>query len=346
MKRFFALVGARNKEYFRDRGAMGWNFIFPFLVVFGFAFGSSGRQDDVLKWGLQGDAPAYQSVRELQAISFVTVAPEGGRLDAPGIHASIDSAINKVRRHQLDLLVSAGPEGELRYWINPASNKSALSETILKRSVSAPLRKETVEGAPIRYVDWLVPGLVCMNLMFNSLFGVGYVLVRYRKNGVLKRLNATPVRAHEFLAAQIVSRIGLVLFSSLVFLLGARYLVGVTMNGSWLSMVLILVVGSACMIALSLVVAARVTSEEVAEGLLNVMTWPMMFLSGAWFSLEGASPLLLKATKFLPLTHMIDASRSVMIDGASLGSILPVMGLLGAMTLVFFVLGSALFRWS
>ena len=141
-------------------------------------------------------------------------------------------------------------------------------------------------------MDWLVSGLLSMNMMFSALFGVGYNLVRYRKNGVLKRLKATPLRAFEFLTAQVVSRLILIMSVFTVVYQGSDYFLRFQRLGSLLDLYLIFALGSACLISLGLVVAARVTSEELAGGVLNMLSWPMMFLSGVWFSLEGAPKAL------------------------------------------------------
>ena len=129
-----------------------------------------------------------------------------------------------------------------------------------------------------------------MNMMFSCLFGVGYVVVRYRKNGFLKRLGATPLRSIEFVIAQVASRLLLILSITTFVYAGTRYFLDTRMEGSHLTLFIVAAVGATSLISLGLLVAARVTSEELAGGLLNIATWPMMMLSGVWFSLEAASP--------------------------------------------------------
>src|SRR5581483_7076371 len=128
------------------------------------------------------------------------------------------------------------------------------------------LEANTVTGRRIRYSDWLLPGLLAMNIMFGSMFGVGYVIVRYRKNGVLKRLKATPLSAFVFLAAQVTSRMLLMIVTSYMVLGGSMLLIGFRPAGSWLDLAIFLGVSATAMISLGLVVAARITSEEVADG--------------------------------------------------------------------------------
>jgi ABC-2 type transport system permease protein len=252
------------------------------------------------------------------------------------------ATIAKLRRHQYDMVLSENPA---EYWVNASSPKGYLLEKILTTADGGRHARQTVEGREIRYVDWLVAGLLGMNIMFSALFGVGYTIVRYRKNGVLKRLKATPIGAIEFLCAQVISRLLLIQLLTVVVFVGCNAVLRFEMQGSYLSLFIVMSVGSMCLIALALLIAARGASEEFAGGLLNLISWPMMFLSGVWFSLEGTHPLVRKLAQALPLTHLIDASRAIMTEGASLASVSGHLVALVAMSAVFMAAGVALFRW-
>lgn len=158
--------------------------------------------------------------------------------------------------------------------------------------------REQVSGREIRYVDWLLAGLLSMNVMFGSLFGVGYVIVRYRKAGVLRRIKATPVTAFEFLAAQVASRLMLMMGTCVIVLVGCRLLVNVQMIGSYLDLFIALLLGSLCMISLALVVSSRISSEEFAGGLLNVLSWPMMLFRAFGFHLKEPTPFCRTLLKY------------------------------------------------
>lgn len=333
MRRFWAVFVGRNKEFVRDRGAMGWNILFPFFVVFGMAFAFSDKAQNVFKVGVLGETAAlpsgFAATRHLNFVEF----------------ADPVLAQNKLRHHQLDILIQAGRP--LVYWVNEKSPKGYLVERIMLGTDAASFAPErrAVEGRPIRYVDWLVSGLLSMNMMFSSLFGVGYTLVRYRKNGVLKRLKATPLRAAEFLAAQVFSRLLLIMGVFVVVYHGSDFFLHFQRLGSMLDLYLIFALGTCCLISLGLLVAARVTSEELAGGVLNLLSWPMMFLSGVWFSLEGAPRALRLVASLMPLTHMIEAARAVMTEGATLSQVAPHLYVLCAMTAAFLAVGAWTFRW-
>ena len=117
------------------------------------------------------------------------------------------------------------------------------------------------------------------------------------------------------------------------------------MDGSYLTLLIVLVVGAVALISLGLMIAARVTSEELAGGLLNMVTWPMMMLSGVWFSLEAAGDTVQNIANMFPLTHILDSARAVMLDGADLAAISPQLLALMAMSVVFLLIGASIFRW-
>lgn len=182
--------------------------------------------------------------------------------------------------------------------------------------------------------------------MFSALWGVGYIVVRYRKNGVLKRLKATPLTSFEYLCAQTLSRIFLLMFTLVVVWIGCDLVFSFTVEGSYTTLFSVFFLGGLSVTALGLLIAARGTSEEFTSGILNFITWPMMFLSEVWFSLEGAPEWLKIIAKAFPLTHMLKAARLVMNDGAGILEIMPEIIVLTLMTLLFLSAGAALFSWS
>ncbi len=333
LARILAVFRARNLEFIRDRGTMAWNVVLPFALVFGlsFVFGNENRPEYTV--GVLGAYDAEQEqphpFLELRYLRFVAIAD------------AADGA-RKVGRHQLDLLVDV--DGR-RYWVNPDSPKGYFVELALAQTADDTFARQETAGDAVGYVDWVLPGILGMNMMFSSLFGVGYVVVRYRKNGFLKRLRATPLRAFEFVVAQVLSRLLLTLLITTAVFTGIALLLDIQVAGSYLLLFLIATLGAVSLISLGLLIASRVTSEELAGGLLNLTTWPMMMLSGVWFSLEGADPWVRDLAAIFPLTHILDSARAVMLDGAGLLAVMPDLLTLAAMSAAFMAAGGFLFRW-
>jgi len=335
-RRFLSILKARNLEFLRDRAALGWNIALPVLIVLGMWFIFSGGEKPLFKVAVLDGGVPYQQVDlaffKTRYVEFYEVADS-------------TQAQSKVAHNQIDMLLDIRDPKAPQYWVNETSPKGYVLEKILAGETDARYSRQTVTGRSINYVDWLIPGVLGMNMMFSCLFGVGYVIVRYRKNGFLKRLNATPLKAFEFIAAQVTSRLLLIMSITLIVFFGARFTIGFYMAGSYWLLLLDAVLGAACMISLGLLVAARVASEELAGGLLNLASWPMMFLSGVWFSLEGAPAWIQHLAAVFPLTQMLTGARRIMLDGAGIADVWPQLLSMACMTALFLGFGSFGFKW-
>ena len=346
IKRLWTIFKTRNYEFFRDRAAFGWNFLFPFLIIAGFGIIFGGKSHIEYKIGLFPQKPATISdessnipveLRKKRFLKFIGFA-------------TLKEGMEKLKHHEIDFLIKVGgPPYE--YYVSEASPKGYVLEQIFKASLIPPdteikVEKKKIQGKAIRYIDWLFPGILAMNMMFSALWGVGYVVVRYRKNGVLKRLKVTPLTAFEYLTAQALSRIFLLMFTLVIVWIGCDLIFSFSVMGSYLDLFLIFFLGSLSLTALGLVLASRGTSEEFATGVLNFISWPMMFLSGVWFSLEGAPQWLKNIAQIFPLTHLLNAARKIMHDGAGLLDVSLEIIILSLMTLAFLTVGAAMFSWN
>jgi ABC-type multidrug transport system permease subunit len=346
LKRMWAVLKARNLEFFRDRSAFGWNFLFPFLLVAGFGIIFGGETYTEYKVGV------FPFESEQVSVEALAVPPGFKKMNYLRFIGFSDAAqgLQKLRHHRIDFLLKIG-NGPHQYWVSDASPKGYVVEQMFKASLFPPqtrpnAEKREIEGIPIRYIDWLFPGILAMNMMFSALWGVGYVVVRYRKNGALKRLKVTPLTAFEYITAQAISRIFLLMFTLIVVWTGCDLFFSFNVHGSYLDLFIIFFLGSLSLTALGLVLASRGTSEEFTTGILNFISWPMMFLSEVWFSLEGAPEWVKASTKIFPLTHMLAAARKVMHDGAGLLDVGPQIMVLALMTIGFLTLGAVLFSWN
>jgi len=331
IQRLATVWHARNLEFVRDRATMIFTLLLPIMLVIGMGLVFGGKERPLFKIGVIApaiDKRAHPFLRE-RYVEFVPIAEQA-------------QGVQKVTHQQIDLLLDL--HGTPRYWVNTDSPKGYITEKLLLAEAPT-ARREPVTGAALRYVDYLFPGILGMNMMFSCLFGVGYVVLRYRKSGFLKRLHATPLTAFEFLAAQVLSRLGLILFVTLVLYVGIGGIIHFHMTGDPLLLFLIAVLGALSMIALGLTIAAQFGSEEVVGGLLNLLTWPMMLLSGIWFSLEGSPQWVRWVAGVFPLTHVLDAARAVMLDDASAADIAPHLAYLAATAFLFLAFGAWSFRW-
>lgn len=331
LSRLLSVWHARNLEFVRDRGSLFFAILLPVLMVVGMSFVFGGKERPLFKVGVlttQVDPKAHVFLTE-RFVDFVAMPDEA-------------AAVHKVARHDLDLLLDV--RSPVRYWVNPSSPKGYIIERLLLEKDHT-AHRQPVTGDAVRYVDWLFPGILGMNLMFNCLFGVGYVVLRYRKNGFLKRLHATPLSAFEFLTAQVMSRLTLTIAVTVILYAGISMIIDFHAAGSLALLFLLMVIGALSMIAFGLTIAARFTSEELVGGLLNLLTWPMMLLSGIWFSLEGSPKWVQWIAQIFPLTHLLNAARAVMLDGAGLVAISKDVAYLAITAVAFLAFGAWSFRW-
>lgn len=330
MREFLAIFKARNIEFYRDRAGMAWAFIFPLLIIVGCALAFANPDSTVFKIGVLGEPGDYQHIELLQQDYIKTIA-----------YQDPQKAQQRIRYHQIDLLLS-----EQGYWVNPQSSRGVVAEKLLLQQALPDFPRRELSGRAVRYVDWVIPGVLGMNLMFGSLFGIGYVIVRYRRNGVLKRLQATPLSPAQFLSAHLVSRLLVVVAVNVIIFVGCSIFLDLLVLGSYTSLLVITILGGLSLSSVGLVVASRIANEELAGGLLNAASWPMLFLSEVWFSLDNSPEWMRSAADFLPLTHLVKATREVMIEGASLAEVSDHILWMSALTLSCLLLSSLLFRWN
>jgi ABC-2 type transport system permease protein len=333
MRNLLALWAARNREYYRDKGSLFWSFLFTPMLVIILALSFSENDQKVFSLGIH----QTETIDEQLVIDWNRDIYYADVIDYP----VLEDGLKRLRFHQLDLLLDQDSQ---QYWVNAKSTRSGLMERLLLGKLEG-WQRNTTTGRQIRYIDWVIPGMLAMNMMFSGLFGVGYVIVRYRKNGVLKRLQAAPIEAWQFLTAQGLSRLTIMLTVTTLLFALCKTLVGMQVTGSYWLLLLIAVLGNLSIISLALLFASRTASEEFANGLLNAVSFPMLLLSEIWFSLDKAPSWLQYIADLSPLTHIVRAARQVILEGAGISDIAVELAVLVAMTLLLITLAAKLFQW-
>ncbi len=350
------LTLARVREFMREPEVVFWVFAFPILLVcaLGLAFRNTGpekipvaveRSDaraaeaDALLNALSssGDlqatllspAEAAQALRSGKVA--LVVSPSGGS----GASASNSLPTSPVYRYD-----PSRPESrQARLTIDDALQRAAGRADVVRAS------NETFTEPGARYIDFLIPGLLGLNLMGSGLWGVGFAVVSARTKKLLKRFAATPMRRSHYLLSFVFSRLIFLVLEVAVVIAFAYLAFGFRVRGSWLEMAFLLLLGSMMFAGIGLLVAARPRTMEGVSGLMNLVAMPMWLLSGTFFSSERFPEVIQPFIKALPLTALNDSLRTVMNDGASIGvAWLPVLVLL-AWCVVGFAVALKVFRW-
>jgi len=334
------LTRARIRELTREPEAVFWVFVFPILLaaILGLAFRS--RPPEALPVAV---VEGPHSAERLAALS-------GGSDLEPRVLSESDARL-ALTRGRVVLVVSADATPSYAY--DPTQPESrtarmavdaALQRAAGRADAFAPAHAEVTEPGA-RYVDFLVPGLLGMNLMGTGMWGIAFSLVVARNGNLLKRLIAAPVRRSHLLAAQLTSRLIFLVPEAGALLLFAYFVLGVPMRGSVLLLIAISLLGALAFSGLGLLTAARPRTIEGVSGIMNLAMVPMWVFSGIFFSTERFPAAMQPFVQALPLTALNDALRGVMLEGTGLVALLPELALLAVWGGVSFALALKFFRW-
>lgn len=336
------LTRVRLREFLREPEAIFWVFVFPILMAcaLGIAFRNTGP--DVVKVAVVNDGPSASaradSLRQSKLLDVALLAP--------------DEALLALRTGKVALLVESSGDS-VAYRFDPARPESraarlevddALQRAAGRKDPISPTNVEVSE-AGARYIDWLIPGLIGINMMGSGMWGLGFAIVTARKNRLLKRLSATPMRRSHyllsfmfsryfFLAVEVTAILG---FSALVF--------NVPVRGSILAIAVTVWLGGTVFSGLGLLVAARPSTIEGVSGLMNFVMLPMWLLSGTFFASDRFPAAAQPFIKILPLTAFNDALRAIVNEGATLPMVAVPLAILAVWAVASFAVALKLFRW-
>jgi ABC-2 type transport system permease protein len=337
------LLLARMRELQREPEIVFWVFVFPLLLALGLGIAFRNKPTDIPSIVIVDSPSAQQTLRSLER------SPTKVKAD---ILQPYD-ALNRFRLGKYDLVVIPNAQG-VTYRYDPGRPESVLARSKVDEALQAsagrqdPLHTsaEASSEPGARYIDFLIPGLLGMNLMNSGMWGVGFALVDMRQRKLLKRFVATPMRCSDFLLALTSSRLILMIIE-VALLLGFGTLVfHMRVLGSWLSILLLGSLGAVCFAGVGLLTASRAQKIETVSGLINLVMMPMWIFSGVFFSYERFPAVIQPFIKALPLTALNDALRATILEGASLraqGLRLLIMGLWGGLS---FLLALRWFRWN
>lgn len=338
---FLQLFLARLKEFIREPEVVFWVFGFPILLAVGLGIAFRNKPPDKVMVGVV-DAPG--------ASEIIAALPESGGFQVARLRGG--EAADRLRLGKVALVVVPGPSYEYRY--DPTQPESVLARQMVHdaleraagRTDPVEIRETQVTEPGARYIDFLIPGLLGMNIMSGGMWGVGFVLVEMRSRRLMKRLIATPMRRADFLGAMMASRMVLV-FLELVLLLFFGWLVfNLVIRGPLWMIALLALLGAFVFAGLGLLVASRARKIETVSGLMNLVMLPMFVFSGIFFSSDRFPAVIQPFVKALPLTALNDALRAAILEGAGFSSQVGRIAIMLAWGTVSFVLALRLFRWT
>ena len=332
------LTLARLREFVRDPEALFWTLFFPMIMSVAMALAFPSRGTQPVRVGLTpGDSELRRTLAADSTVSVRDVMP-GEELRA-------------LREGSVHVVVVPGTPPTYRF--DPSRDESRAArlvvDNVLKRAAGRTdpwtAREDAVQIAGSRYVDWLIPGILCLGIMNNGMWSIGFMTVQARLRRLLKRLAASPMRKRDYLLAQILARLAFLAPEVAVPLVFGVLAFGMPINGSIANIAIVSLVGALMFGAFGLLVGSRVRTIEGINGLMNLSTLPMWVLSGVFFSASNFPSFVQPVIKVLPLTAFVDAMRAVVLEGQSLAAIRAELLMLASWGIGCFALALRLFKW-
>jgi len=334
------LTLARWRSFYREPSTIFWAFVFPIVLAMALGIAFRNKPPEPVWAAVQQGDGAHEVFHALQASPDVKVE----LLDAQAAHEAL-------RTGRVSIVVVPGTPRT--YQFDPTRPESRLARAVVDdvlqradgRQDPTAVRDARVTEPGSRYIDFLVPGLLGLNLMSSGMWGIGYVIVEMRTRKLIKRLLATPMKKRHFLIAFAAMR-GLFLLGELPLLIGFAWLAfHVGVRGSFALLLACATLGALTFAGLGLLTASRAQNTQTANGLINLVQMPMFLLSGVFFPAERFPDVLQPVIRALPLTALNDALRGIMINGAGIAGIARPMLIVCAWGLISFLVSLKLFRW-
>lgn len=337
------LTNVRVREFLREPEAVFWTFAFPVLLAIGLGIAFRNKPAEIVHIGVVERPGADSVIASLRASKALAVE----------LVPSVDSGLSSMRNGKVALVVEVRGPHEVNYRFDDtrpdSRNARLLADDAIQRGAGradpTAASDSLVREAGSRYIDFVIPGLIGMNIMGGSIWGVGFAIVDARRKRLLKRLVATPMSKTEYMMAFILSRLGLLVAEVALVLGFAVVAFGVPMRGSFVLLSVLVVLSALAFGALGLVIASRAQTIEGASGLMNAAMVPMWVLSGVFFSSENFPSAFQPVIKALPLTATIDGLRATMLRGESWASVGPELVVLTVWMIACSWLALKLFRW-
>jgi len=336
------LTLSRFREFYREPEAVFWVFIFPILLAAGLGIAFRNRPAEASHIAVVSSAANNAVVDSLKTAPNVTVDV----LDDT-------SATAALRTGRVALVVIPRADGGVEYRFDEARPESRTARLIVDRAVQHaggqqdPVRTTDtrVSERGSRYIDFVVPGLLGMNLMGSGIWGIGFSIVDARKKKLLKRLISTPMSRAQYLASFLIFRLSLLVIEVATLIGFGTLVFGVPLRGSFIQLVAICVLSSLAFGGMGLLVASRARTVEGASGLMNLVMMPMWVFSGVFFSSGNFPKVAQPFIQALPLTAVNDALRANMLQGASWNVVGHEIAIIATWLVVCFTLALRLFRW-
>ena len=353
------LLKAHFKEYLREPGALFWSFGFPILMALGLGLAFSGDKQII------NDVAIVPKYGQNDTVFNILVNKNNEYSDTI-IEKTFNSGYNKttykfyitswqearikLKRGIVSVIVTEN-NNILTYHSDPLNPKSELINIQLEQYFKTGHlhyfegKLEKIDTKGLRYIDFLIPGLMGLSIMMSVMWGISYTLIEKRSKKLLRRMVATPMRKYHFFIAQWLSRILLTFFEAAVLLGFSYYFFQIEIQGSIIALILLIITGNFCFFGIAILISSRTSNTQLGNGLISFITTPMMILSGIFFSYQNFPDWAISFIKVMPLTRLVDEMRSVINEGAGFIQSVDGILILSISGIIFFLAGMKIYKW-
>jgi ABC-type multidrug transport system permease subunit len=355
------LISVNYKEFLREPGILFWSLAFPVLMAWVLGIAFTKRAESVQTIAVVSSPASVtrldQFLGEMEKLTSSnhtvfrkTFDNKLGKLTFRLMPVTADSAILMLKRGETSLILQEQGDS-IVYQLDPQNAEAKLNYLVLSAAINHDPLIYNTESVKIlsqrgtRYVDFLIPGLLALGIMNGFLWGIGYTLIEIRTKKLLRRMVAAPMKKSIFIFSHFFSRLTLSAFEAFVLFCFAWFYFRIQIQGSIPAFILIFLAGSFCFAGIAILMGSRTSSSRVGNSLINVITLPMMILSGIFFSYHNFPEVVVPVIQKLPLTLLTDSLRGIMTEGTGIRENLPAMFILSGVGTVCFFLGLRIYKW-
>lgn len=338
---FLQLILMELKSFYRNPGIIFWAFGFPLIMAGALGTAFSQKKDAIRKIGLIGENASILA-REYSEIPI----PENSYSIFEFIPLSEDEAVLRMKRGEIQIYFSR--DTEIKYYFDPGNSESFQAYLLLERLRSPPeINSKIIQGSNTgsRYVDFLIPGLLALGIMNSCVWGSGWTLIEFRIKKLMRRMMSTPLPKWIFLLSHVFTRFILSGVEFIFLGIFSYFVFDVHLQGSLSALVLVFLSGNFAFSGIAILMSSRATSTQIANGLINLVTFPMTIASGVFFSYHNFPESAEKVIRYFPLTLLADSIRGIYNEGMGIHETIASIVILNILGLFFFLIGLRIYKW-
>ncbi len=364
-KELWQLITIHFKELIREPGVIFWGIGFPVLMSWGLgiAFSRNAEQrkdiailhyenNPKLKSFIIENTKSSFTSDSLASFNFAINDKVFGKNTFRFIPMGEEKALEGLKRGKYQIILDSDQDS-LYYHLDPANPEARLlqlqlsglmderqSEISLSKANIIPFR---MKGT--RYIDFLVPGLLALSAMMSILWGISYTIIERRKGNMLRRMVVTPMNKTNLMIAHMSSRLTLNFAEAAILLIFAHFYFNMVVQGSWIALILVFISGNIAFTGIAILFSSRTSKTEIGNAIINVISMPMMILSGVFFSYQNFPEWTIPYIQLLPLTMFVDSVRFIINEGAGIMEVSKSILILSSVGVLTFIAGIKIFKW-